>query len=244
MYNQKIMNILLNPLNVGVIRGASGIGIAEDSINKDLIKIYLLIENDRIIDAKFKTFGSVASIVCSSVACGLIINKKIVDALVLDTNAIIDELEELPSQKINSICLVKEAIYNAIQNYFEKLRKIEKKSEQEICDNDNNFIKDKKQANENTNDKSVKNENATVGNQKNVNQNTKNFTNDKLVDNNQNNNEKKEDLFSIMNKYGDLFKNPSTSLSKDENLKTNTSLNKDENLKTENDDPIGDGWLK
>ena len=57
MYNPKIMEILQNPQNAGMLRGANAIGRADSEICSDIVKFYLLIENGKVVDAKFKTFG-------------------------------------------------------------------------------------------------------------------------------------------------------------------------------------------
>ena len=58
MYNAKVMEIFKNPKNVGTIKGANGVGKVGNAACGDIMKIYLKINDDGIIeDAKFKTFG-------------------------------------------------------------------------------------------------------------------------------------------------------------------------------------------
>ena len=82
MYNEKVMKIFQNPEHMGDLKGANAIGQVGNMSCGDIMKIYLKInENEIIEDATFKTFGCVAAIVSSSIACGLVIGKTIDEAL-------------------------------------------------------------------------------------------------------------------------------------------------------------------
>jgi len=56
-YSEKVMDHFMNPRNVGEISDASGIGTVGNPICGDVMKMFLKIENDIIVDVKFKTFG-------------------------------------------------------------------------------------------------------------------------------------------------------------------------------------------
>ena len=62
MYNEKVMEAFKNPKNVGEIEDASGVGTVGNASCGDIMQISLKIENDIIVDAKFKTFGCAAAI--------------------------------------------------------------------------------------------------------------------------------------------------------------------------------------
>ena len=59
MYSEKVMDHFMNPRNVGEIQDADGIGEVGNSKCGDIMRMYLKIEDDIIVDAKFKTFGVV-----------------------------------------------------------------------------------------------------------------------------------------------------------------------------------------
>ena len=81
MYNAKVLEIFKNPKNVGSLKGANGIGKVGNAACGDIMKIYLKISDDGIIeDAKFKTFGCAAAITTTSVATELIKGKTIEEA--------------------------------------------------------------------------------------------------------------------------------------------------------------------
>lgn len=84
------------------------------------MKIYLKIENDVIIDAKFETFGCAAAIASSSTATQMIIGKTLDEALKIKNKDVIEALEGLPPQKIHCSVLAEEAIQAAIENYKSK----------------------------------------------------------------------------------------------------------------------------
>ena len=117
MYNEKVMEIFSNPKNVGSIKDANGIGTVGNPSCGDIMKLYLLIKDNKIQDAKFETFGCAAAIVSSSVATEMIKGKTIDEALNLKNSDIIDYLGGLPTQKIHCSVLAKEAIEEAIKYY-------------------------------------------------------------------------------------------------------------------------------
>ena len=75
MYSQEILNEFYNPDNVGVIKGASAVGKVVSDVCGEIIKIFVSIEKDRIIDAKFQTYGCAASIAGTSFVTREIIGK-------------------------------------------------------------------------------------------------------------------------------------------------------------------------
>ena len=66
LYSEKVMDHFMNPRNVGVIENASGVGEIGNAKCGDIMKIYLKIENDIIVDVKFETFGCGSAIASSS----------------------------------------------------------------------------------------------------------------------------------------------------------------------------------
>lgn len=129
MYNKKVMEIFQNPKNVGELKGANGIGTVGNESCGDIMKLYLKINENQIIEnATFKTFGCAAAIVSSSVATEMIKGKSVDDALKLENESIIEYLGGLPDNKIHCSILAKEAIEEAIKDYRKKEAKKAKKN--------------------------------------------------------------------------------------------------------------------
>lgn len=131
MYTKKVMDIFQNPKHVGVIRGADGVGQVGNAVCGDIMKITIKVEDNKIVDAKFKTFGCVAAIASSSVACGLIIGKTLEEAKALTNKQVLEVLGEVPANKIHCSVLAEEAINLAIEDYHKKQEKLAKKLEKQ-----------------------------------------------------------------------------------------------------------------
>ena len=122
MYSEKVMETFKNPKNVGEIENADGVGTVGNASCGDIMQISLKIENDIIVDAKFKTFGCAAAIATSSTATEMIKGMSIEDALKVTNKQVIECLGGLPSQKIHCSVLAEEAIKKAIDDYKSKKR--------------------------------------------------------------------------------------------------------------------------
>lgn len=120
MYNDKVMENFSNPQNVGIIENADGIGTVGNPTCGDIMKMYLKIENDVIIDVKFQTFGCAAAIASSSMATQMVKGKTIQEALKITNKQVVEALEGLPPQKIHCSVLAEDAIKLAIENYKSK----------------------------------------------------------------------------------------------------------------------------
>ena len=123
MYSDKVIDHFLNPRNVGEIVKADGVGQVGNPVCGDVMKIYLKIDEDKITDVKFKTFGCAAAIATSSIATELIKGKKVEEALELSNKAVIEALEGLPPVKLHCSVLAEEAVKAAIVDYYNKIGK-------------------------------------------------------------------------------------------------------------------------
>jgi nitrogen fixation NifU-like protein len=120
MYNEKVMEHFSNPRNVGEILDADGMGEVGNAKCGDIMRMYLKIENNRIVDVKFKTFGCGSAIASSSVATELIKGRTIQEALTLSNKEVIEALGGLPTVKIHCSVLVEQAIKAALLDYANK----------------------------------------------------------------------------------------------------------------------------
>ncbi len=136
MYSEKVIEHFTNPRNVGEIEDADGVGEAGNPICGDIMKIYLKIENNIVIDVKFKTFGCCAAIATSSMATELIKGKTLEEVLELSNKEVVEALDGLPPIKIHCSVLAEEAVRRAIIDYYKKIGKdieeLEEKNE-DVC---------------------------------------------------------------------------------------------------------------
>ncbi len=119
-YSEKVMDHFLNPRNVGDMPDASGVGTVGNPICGDVMKMFLKIENDVIMEAKFKTFGCGAAIATSSMVTEMVKGKTITEALQISNKAVAEALGGLPAIKMHCSVLAEEALRSALQNYYEK----------------------------------------------------------------------------------------------------------------------------
>ena len=120
MYSDKVMDHFTNPRNVGEIPDANAVGRVGNPTCGDIMQIFLKIENDIVVDAKFKTFGCGAAIATSSMATELVKGKTIEEALQLSNKAVAEALDGLPPVKMHCSVLAEEGIKSAIANYYER----------------------------------------------------------------------------------------------------------------------------
>ena len=120
LYSEVVMDHFMHPRNVGVIENADGVGQVGNAKCGDIMKIYLKIENDIIVDVKFETFGCGSAIASSSMATEMIKGKSIAEAMQLTNKAVAEALEGLPAAKMHCSVLAEEAIKNALKDYYER----------------------------------------------------------------------------------------------------------------------------
>ena len=120
MYSPQVMETFRNPKNVGEMENPSAVGTVGNATCGDIMKIFLKIENDVIVDVSFQTFGCAAAIATSSTATEMIKGKTLDEALQIKNSDVIEALGGLPAQKIHCSVLAEEAIKAAIDDYRSK----------------------------------------------------------------------------------------------------------------------------
>lgn len=122
-YNETVMDHFMNPRNMGEIENPDAVGEAGNPVCGDVMKIFLKIEGNRIVDVKFKTFGCGAAIASSSMATELIKGKTVEEALKITNEKVLEALGGLPEPKVHCSLLAEEALKVAIENYKTKTKK-------------------------------------------------------------------------------------------------------------------------
>lgn len=118
-YSQKVIDHYTNPRNIGTLDKSDprvGTGLVGAPECGDVMRLQIEVENDIIIDAKFKTFGCGSAIASSSLATEWLKGKTLTEALTIDNMDIVEELA-LPPVKIHCSVLAEDAIKSAIQDY-------------------------------------------------------------------------------------------------------------------------------
>ena len=118
MYSEKVMDHFQHPRNVGEIENASGVGTVGNAKCGDIMRMYLDIDDNGIIqDCKFKTFGCGAAVATSSMATELVKGKTIQEALEVTNKAVMEALDGLPPIKMHCSNLAADGLRAAIYDY-------------------------------------------------------------------------------------------------------------------------------
>ena len=118
-YSDKVIDHYNEPRNVGSFDkndDAIGTGLVGAPECGDVMKLQIKVENDQIVDAKFKTFGCGSAIASSSLATEWVKGKSIDEAMSIQNTEIVEELS-LPPVKIHCSVLAEDAIKAAISDY-------------------------------------------------------------------------------------------------------------------------------
>ena len=121
-YSDKVLDHYNNPRNVGSLDKSSrdvGTGIVGAPECGDVMKLQILVEDGKIVDAKFKTYGCGSAIASSSLVTQWLKGKNINEATTIRNTHIVEELS-LPPVKIHCSVLAEDAIQAAIKDYTKK----------------------------------------------------------------------------------------------------------------------------
>jgi len=121
-YSKKVIDHFENPKNIGSFDKSDpsiGTGLVGAPECGDVMKLQIKVKNNKIIDAKFKTFGCGSAIASSSLATEWIKGKSLDEAHSIQNTVIVKELS-LPPVKIHCSVLAEDAIKGAIQDYKQK----------------------------------------------------------------------------------------------------------------------------
>jgi nitrogen fixation NifU-like protein len=119
-YTDKVMDHFMNPRNVGEIKDADGIGQVGNPTCGDMMAFYIKVDDDRLADVKFKTFGCGAAIAVSSMVSELAKGMTIEEAKALTNEAVASELGGLPANKMHCSNLGADALHAAIEDFEKK----------------------------------------------------------------------------------------------------------------------------
>lgn len=121
LYSEKVMDHFRNPRNLGKMEDANAIGQVGNAKCGDIMKLYLKINEEGVIeDVKFNTFGCGSAIASTSMATEMIKGKSIEEAMSLTNKAVVEALDGLPNHKIHCSVLAEEAVKAAVKDYYDR----------------------------------------------------------------------------------------------------------------------------
>ena len=119
-YSEKVMDHFANPRNCRKIEDADGVGTVGNPTCGDLMTIYIKVDDDKITDISFQTFGCGAAIATSSMITEIAVGKTIDEALNITRNDVANELDGLPPIKMHCSNLAADGLRAAIEDYQKK----------------------------------------------------------------------------------------------------------------------------
>ncbi|MEM0465693.1 MAG: iron-sulfur cluster assembly scaffold protein [Candidatus Pacearchaeota archaeon] len=120
LYSKEVLKRFTNPKHFGEIKNPDGIGQVGNPVCGDIMKVYLKVKKNKIIDIKFQTFGCVSAIAASDALCELAKGKTIEEAKKITNRSIIEKLNGLPDIKIHCSVLGAQGLKKAILDFEKK----------------------------------------------------------------------------------------------------------------------------
>lgn len=117
MYSDKVMDHFMNPRNVGEIEAPDGVGEIGNPTCGDMMTFMIRVEDGRLADVKFKTFGCGAAIAVSSMVSEMAMGRTLDEAMEITNAQVAEELGGLPRNKMHCSNLGADALHAAIEDY-------------------------------------------------------------------------------------------------------------------------------
>jgi FeS cluster assembly scaffold protein NifU len=117
-YSDKVLDHFRNPRNVGTLEGDDvAVGKVGNPTCGDIMELFIRIDGDKIVDAKFRTFGCGSAIATTSMTTEMVKGMTLDEAMELTRQDVADELDGLPPIKMHCSNLAADALHEAIKNY-------------------------------------------------------------------------------------------------------------------------------
>lgn len=121
MYSKKIIDHFQNPKYAGEMKDADVVGEAGNMKCGDVLKFFLKIEKNVIVDIRFQTYGCIAAIAATDILCGIVKGKTLDEAMKIESKDLIKESGEMPPIKHHCSVLGILALRKAIEEYRERI---------------------------------------------------------------------------------------------------------------------------
>jgi len=119
-YSKKVLDLFKNPKNIGKMENYDGVGKIGNPVCGDVMHLYIKVKDNIITDISFETFGCIAAITSSSIVTEMVKGKTIEEALKINKDDVLRELDGLPDIKIHCSVLSIDALKQAINDYKSK----------------------------------------------------------------------------------------------------------------------------
>jgi len=120
VYNETLIDHFMHPRNVGEIENPDAMAVVGDPACGDFIRVYIMVEGEKISVSKFLTQGCPGAISTSSIATELAVGKTLEEALNLTDNDVIEAAGGIPARKAHCSLLAIRGLHQAIALYREK----------------------------------------------------------------------------------------------------------------------------
>ena len=120
-YTQKVLELFKDPKNIGEMEDPTVSAVEGDPQCGDMLKMFLKIKNDKIVDAKFLSFGCAANIAACSMTTEMVKGKTVDEAEKITIKQIADNLGGLPGLKMHCAVLAYRTLKRALQEYRKKV---------------------------------------------------------------------------------------------------------------------------
>ena len=117
MYSDKVIEHFQNPRNVGEIPDHDGVGRVGSPVCGDMMEVYIKVEEGRLADVRYKTFGCGAAVASGSMGTEMVKGKTIEEAMEITDMQVAEALDGLPEEKLHCSNLVADGIRSAIEDY-------------------------------------------------------------------------------------------------------------------------------
>ncbi len=119
-YTDKVMEHFMNPRNIGEMENPDGVGKVGNPSCGDIMELFIRVEDDRVTEASFRTFGCGAAIATSSIITEMVKGKTLQQALEITNMQVAEQLGGLPDTKLHCSNLAADALKEAIEDYRRK----------------------------------------------------------------------------------------------------------------------------
>ena len=119
-YSPVVIDHFTHPRNIGEMEDPDGVGEVQNPVCGDTMRLFIKVEAERIVDAKYLTYGCSAAIASSSITSEMIKGKTIEEVLKISDKTVTETLGGLPPAKNHAAMLAEQAIKAAVSDYRKK----------------------------------------------------------------------------------------------------------------------------